>query len=329
MSSSAVLHRTYHQERGIHSLAQDNLPNLLRRAQNADGGWGYRHGQSSATEPTAWSILALQTHESPSGETLSSAFEWLRKAQSDAGPWPTGSGKEAGCWVTALACLALLNQQKPPEDAILRGNRWLCDTWPAEGNLVWRFRQRWNQKSATVVRQNHSLRGWGWTPNTASWVEPTAYALILLQNAPQMLLPAKAVQRMRLGEKMLYDRACPGGGWNAGNPLVYGVPGVPRVGPTAWALLALRNYQDRSANLEGLAWLERSYESLRSPGSLALAHLCFQVYGRRAGSIEHKLRELYSNNQFLQSIPVIAWASLALAGVPGWLKSSSQAKDAQ
>jgi hypothetical protein len=329
MSSSAVLYRTEPPKRGIRNLAQDFFPDLLRRVQNADGGWGYRPRFHSTTEPTAWSLLALLAHESPSAKALSSASNWLRHAQTETGAWPTGSSKEPGCWVTALACLALLNLPTPPADAIVRGTRWLCETWPAEGNLLWRFRQRWTQKSAPVVRQNHSLRGWGWTPGTASWVEPTAYALILLQNAPPMLQPAKAAERMRLGEMMLYDRACAGGGWNAGNPLVYGVPGVPRVGPTAWALLALRNYKDRSANRKGLDWLEGSSGNLRSPGSLALAHLCFKVYGRRAESIENKLADFYSNNQFLQSIPVIALASLAMAGVPCWLESSSQPKDAK
>ena len=29
---------------------------------------------------------------------------------------------------------------------------------------------------------------------------------------------------------MLYDRMCPGGGWNCGNPKVYGVAGEPLVG---------------------------------------------------------------------------------------------------
>lgn len=325
MSAIAVSHRIYSEERGIHTPARDFFPTLLRRAQNADGGWGSRPGFRSSAEPTAWSLLALQAHGTPAEKVLSSGIQWLQQTQTEAGAWPTSSGKEPGCWVTALACLALLNLPTPPEDVILRGTRWLSETWPAEGNLVWRIRQRWAQKSEAVVRQNHSLRGWGWTPDTASWVEPTAYSLILLQNAPQKLRPTNALERMRLGEKMLYDRACAGGGWNAGNPLVYGVPGMPRVGPTAWALLALRNHQERSANKEGLDWLARSYENLRSPGSLALAHLCFKVYGRHSEPIENKLQDFYRNNQFLQSIPVIAWASLALAGVPRWLSSPGQA----
>jgi hypothetical protein len=325
MSAGIDVHRTSPQERDIHTPSHDFFTDLLRRAQNADGGWGYRPGLQSTTEPTAWSVLALQAHEDPSGKILSSARDWLRQTQTDKGAWPTGSGKEAGCWVTALACLALVTMPDTSKDAVIRGTKWLCDTWPAEGSLLWRLRQRWQEKSATVVHQDHSLRGWGWTPNTASWVEPTAYTLIMFQNVPEELRPPKAAKRIQLGEKMLYDRACPDGGWNAGNPLVYGVPGVARVGPTAWALLALRDHKDHSANLKGLEWLDQSSQNLRSPGSLALAHLCLKVYGRAREPIEPKLEDFYSCNQFLQSIPATAWASLALNALPSWLECSSQA----
>ena len=229
--------------------------------------------------------------------------------------------------MSALAGLALLNQEVSAQDAIIRGAKWLCETWPAEGNLLWRLRQR-QQKSDSVVHQDHSLRGWGWTPNTAGWVEPTAYVLILLQNIPEKHRPSHAAKRIHLGEKMLFDRACPGGGWNAGNPLVYGVPGVPRISPTVWALLALRHYKDHPAVQEGLEWLHQRYQDLRSPASLALAHLCLKVYGRTASPIESQLGDFYSNNQFLQSIPAIAWAALALNGLPRWL-DTTQAEGAK
>jgi hypothetical protein len=40
---------------------------------------------------------------------------------------------------------------------------------------------------------------------------------------------------------MLLDRACPGGGWNAGNGVVYGTALAPHPDDTAIALLALRD----------------------------------------------------------------------------------------
>ena len=312
----------------IFPLIRGFFPDLLRAEQNTDGGWGYRSGTQSAVESTAWATLALQPLEPPDSRILSSASEWLRRAQTTAGAWPTGSGSEPGCWVTALACLALLSQPVRDDDAVARGARWLCSTWPAEGNLMWRLRKRLHREQENVVRQDDSLRGWSWTPGTASWVEPTAYSLLLLQNMPDRIRPSQAGERIQLAERMLYDRACPEGGWNTGNPLVYGVPGVPRIGPTVWALLALRNHRDHPASAEGIEWLARTLRSIKSPGSLALAHLCLQVYGREPAPVDADLCNLYKKNQFLQSIPVVAWASLALNGVPTWLEPSSEARSA-
>ncbi|HET9178218.1 MAG TPA: prenyltransferase/squalene oxidase repeat-containing protein [Terriglobia bacterium] len=314
------------QERDIHTPQSSFFPDLLRRAQNPDGGWGYRQGLQSTTEPTAWSILALLAHEGPPDKVISSACDWLRRTQTDEGAWPTSSGKDPGCWVTALACLAMAIAAEGPEGAVSRGTKWLCSTWPAEGNLLWRLRQLRQEKSEIFVHQDHSLRGWGWTPNTASWVEPTAYVMIMLQNLPPQLRPPEASRRLQLAERMLYDRACRGGGWNAGNPLVYGVPGVPRIGPTAWALLALRQHPEHSAVLEGLGWLEEHYQNPRSPASLALTQLCLKVFSRPTRPIEDALCDFYGGSEFLRSTPVVAWASLALGELPRWLGPSSPEK---
>ena len=54
---------------------------------------------------------------------------------------------------------------------------------------------------------------------------------------------------------MLLDRACVGGGWNAGNAVVYGVPLRPHIDATAIALAALRlNYKHPTVR-DSLTWL--------------------------------------------------------------------------
>ncbi len=298
------------------------LPALLR-IQNPDGGWGYHSQSNSSAEPTAWALLALRQEAGKHAQSIERATKWLRQAQQVEGAWPTPAG-EPGCWVTALACLALLDGSQNPGDEVLKGLQWLLDTWPAEGNLWWRLRQRWHKKPEDVVRQDHALQGWGWTPGTASWVEPTAYILILLRNIPARFRPAGMAKRRQLAERMLCDRACPGGGWNAGNPMVYGVPGEPRIGPTAWALLALRDSGNRPEFSAGLDWLERNYENVSGPGSLAVARLCLAAYGRRAPGGDTKLRNLYEANHFLNNVVVLAWAGLASSTVPAWLATASR-----
>lgn len=322
MVEPGILERSTSKGCNILSSPQDFFPALLRRAQNPDGGWGYRPGLQSSAEPTAWSILALTSQGSASGEAVDTGSEWLRQKQTAVGAWPTADGAHPGCWVTALACLALLNSTTPSDNTVQKGLQWLCDTWPAEGKMLWRIAHRWSQKDKDIVRQNHSLSGWSWTPGTASWVEPTAFALILLKNVPEKLYPPAASKRMELAERMLYDRVCPGGGWNAGNPSVYGVPGIPRIGPTVWALLALSDHKNHSANLESLNWLKQSYERIQGPGSAALAHLCLKVYGISNASIERRLSDSYNRSRFLQSTLVTAWASQATAPLPNWLAFS-------
>jgi Prenyltransferase and squalene oxidase repeat len=301
------------------SLLRDVLLPFLRRGQNEDGGWGYRSGHRSSVEPTCWAIAALGNSESSdrSKAAIESACRWLNQTQLPDGAWPSFAGQRTGSWVTALACL-VLQEQRASRDRVAQGLRWLCKQRPAEGGLWWRIRQR-ASKRRSFVHQDSSLIGWSWTPATASWVEPTSYSLILLRNVPKKLYPQGAQDRKDLGERMLYDRICAGGGWNSGNPLVYGVTGEPRVIPTAWALLALKDHPDRAENRLSLDWLERTYQQIQGPGSLALAHLCLQVHNRPAPALETDATRLYERNQFFHDFLVTAWVSIALGPRPLWV----------
>jgi len=203
-----------------------------------------------------------------------------------------------------------LRLQGGAENAVKRGRDWVLNAWPAEGTVWWRLRQ--TLFPSRLARQNSSLRGWNWTPGTASWVEPTAHALIFLRSLPPDMLPPEAAKRRQLAERMLYDRMCPGGGWNSGNPLVYGVAGVPRVGTTAWALLALRDQSARAENQMSLGWLEGAYGAIHGAASLALAHRCLAACGRRVSPLAPALGELYSHNRFFENVLTMAWVTLAL-----------------
>jgi len=114
------------------------------------------------------------------------------------------------------------------------------------------------------VRTVRCAAGTGRRP-TASWVEPTAHALLFLRSLPAKMYSSQGAKRRQLAERMLYDRICPGGGWNSGNPLVYGVAGVPRVGPTVWALLALRDDAERAEIQMSLDWLQGAYGTIHGP----------------------------------------------------------------
>jgi hypothetical protein len=292
-----------------------SLP-FLRQAQNADGGWGYHGGTASAVEPTAWCLLALAKHEL-NGERVERARRWLAGTQLGDGAWPTRPETGEGNWLTALAGLAIIAADGPKQ-AIGNAADWVCRSRSAEGGFRVRLANLLGGKK--VVEQDLALRGWSWTPGTASWVEPTAVALIFLHALPGDSVPASAAERRRMGEAMLYDRLCPGGGWNSGNPKVYGVAGIPQIGPTAWALIALQDHVDQEENQRSLDWLVSRLDAIDGPSSLALAYLALDASGRRSSDLEHRLTEHLVAGDFLGSVMAFAQAALALTPEPDLLR---------
>jgi hypothetical protein len=289
------------------------VPQLLA-AQNSDGGWGYHAGRSSRVEPTCWALLALEKHNREAHRgSPERAKAWLRASQLPDGAWPVRPGAQEGSWATALACLAL-HDDPASRAAQGRGIARLCREEPAEASWTWRLRYRLSG-AGKLLRQNPALHGWSWVPGTASWVEPTAYALILLANAPGGELPAEARRRRARAEAMLFDRMCPGGGWNLGNPEIYGVAGTPGVTPTSWALLALQTRADSPEVQQSLGWLASVYGKIAGANSLSLAHLCLEAYGQPTPPLEPALARAYAANRFLDDVRVSALATLAL--IPG------------
>ena len=297
---------------------------FIRNAQNADGGWGFQPGLESRVEPTCWAILALRALQSgaPSAEISARALGFVRNAQLADGSWPASAEVRTGCWVTALACWALAADAQAG-GAVAAGVTWICNDWPRDGSLWRRLRGRLSSHRK-ITQQNDSYRGWGWTPQTSSWVEPTSFALILLANSPIKSLPKVATRRRELARRMLYDRVCPGGGWNCGNPMVYGVAGEPLIVPTVWALLALRDAPHRPEFVMSLDWLEKNVANVRGAGSLALARIGMEVGGRKWPENGSALADLYGRNEFLQNIPVAAWACLASCKGHEWLTRGDQ-----
>jgi hypothetical protein len=298
----------------------------LRHAQNEDGGWGFKAGSRSRVEPTAWAMLAL-------GESASIAIEdqgrargvrFLESSQLADGSWPSSPESTEGCWVTALACWALLRSAHTA-DAVARGMAWLCSDRPGESRLWWRLLRRMSS-NRKVASQDSSLYGWSWTPHTSSWVEPTSLALLSMHHAPSSLLPTGALRRRKIAEAMIFDRMCPGGGWNCGNPMVYGVAGEPQISSTVWALLAMREHAERIENQQSLGWLEANWSRSQTPVSLALAHVALSAYGRPDTSIAKSLRAAYGKDGASWGVLELAWTVLALSDGHAWLTAATNGK---
>jgi len=295
---------------------------FLRENQNPDGGWAFQAGHESRVEPTAWALLALQEFPSSAAapDALDRGMRFLVDAQLENGGWPAASGDREGCWVTSLACWAL-QSQKEYAGNLVRGLRWLNDDRPGDSGFWWRMARKLAVGKG-INAQNASFSGWSWTPHTASWVEPTCYAMIVQRREAKT--PASDLTwRYKLAEAMLYDRMCPGGGWNCGNPRVYGVAGQPQIGPTVWALVALRENAQRPENRQSLAWLESNRDTVRSPESLALSHIGLGVYGRSKSALAENLHDFHPSAKLPWSVSAAAWTTLAFSESSRWLDGMS------
>ena len=186
------------------AFLQDFCVPFLVGAQNQDGGWGFQRSGESRVEPTCWSLLALRN--APGGvatDTFASGRQYLLAAQLRDGSWPASREETRGSWVTSLACSALSAEEQCTE-AVSAGLRWLCRDFPRDSSPFRLFVRRFFS-SDSYSAHDDSLRGWGWTPRTSSWVEPTAFALLALRDAASACMPRDASARQQLAVELRYD----------------------------------------------------------------------------------------------------------------------------
>jgi hypothetical protein len=202
----------------------------LRFLQNSDGGWPYRPGGSSWTEPTILALLAGYATGDDFGR--SRGLDWVRKLQRPDGGWTPKPGVEQSTWVTALA--ALLPPADLGEDAHQRAIRWLVGITPANATFYARI-QAWLNGNQTAEANS----GWPWLPGTAAWATPTAVATLALARHDRRYPDPVVKNRIQSARSFLLAHRCADGGWNHGatNALGVDAPSYPET--TGTALLAV------------------------------------------------------------------------------------------
>ncbi len=250
-------------------------------------------------EDLALSLLALRdTGADPAA---------LLRAQDRSGAWCAIPGTGApGVFHTALALLALRRfQHQPVQDAVERAFRWLSGVAGLESHWLWQWKFRLFDRQ---VRFDPSKSGWPWFSGTVSWVAPTAIAVLAFQAW------RRESPRIPSALEMLLDRACPQGGWNAGNSVVFGVELDPHPDFTAMALLALRNAAHSNQTLvhRSLKYLVGRLDGVFSPYSLAWAVLALSGYGH-AGTEGLRSQLEAATVSRVRVLPVRALALAALA----------------
>jgi hypothetical protein len=284
--------------------------NFLLIAQNPDGGWGAGQGKRSNTEATAFALLALRTvGDQALSKNIKRGLNWLIERQDVDGSWPLTDQLDPGSWTTVLAVLSLIDVETHWQQAV-HGANWLLSQEGRDLGWLNSLLYRW-APHMLATRLNPDLRGWPWTSNAFSWVEPTAYALIALKKLRPHFQSTRAEGRIRQGELLLYDRMCKGGGWNYGNSVVLGEELPPYPDTTAIALIALQDHQTAEANQLSLQALQHMLSDVDSGLTLGWAILCFALYGQGVAAWQQRLARTYDKTGFLADTKTMALALLA------------------
>jgi hypothetical protein len=214
----------------------------LRQTQNADGGWGYFPGKQSWLEPTFYAAVALE------GEPAADrAWTLLKSWQGADGGWRPSAEVEVPTWATSL-CVTLAHSRGEFGEPFQKGVAWLLGSAGIEG--PWWRRLVFRSGLLGKPDRNLELIGWPWKPDTASWVEPTAHAIVALKQAAPKAPSAKLQERVRIGRAQLLDVRCPDGGWNYGNSAALHVDLVAFPETTGLALIGLQGHEDLGPSID-------------------------------------------------------------------------------
>jgi hypothetical protein len=277
----------------------------LAHTQNKDGGWGYQQGGASFTEPTALGLVATA---GSAASAASAAVAWLLAGQHDDGGWGALRADPDSGWHTAVAVfgLALARNAKDSGDieiAISRGVDWLLAN-----------RSRTLPLPNPATKLHGGLAGWAWTPGTFGWVIPTGLGLLALNAASPVAGDEPIAQALTL----LDDRRCSSGGWNWGNPVLFGSQLPPYATETAVAVLGLlaggRDASNDSVK-GGLDWLAANLDAKTGVTATAWSILALRAGGRDASGPMSSLRDLQAADGNWRSSPyATALGYLALNG---------------
>jgi hypothetical protein len=234
----------------------------IRDRSLSEGAFALNNGESFRPDTTAWAVLALETSPGNRDVTVP-ACRRLAKSQLSDGRVPVIEGHSESYWPTALAVLAW-KKVAGFERQVGLALKFLLN---ATG-------RHWPRQKDAPIAHDTSLKGWPWTENTHSWIEPTALSILALKVCGYL-----DHNRVLEATQMILDRQLPSGGWNYGNTRAFGTMLRPNPVDTGYALSALAGLTESSQVKLSLDYLQRKIERLRTP--LALS---WSVFGLSAWS---------------------------------------------
>ena len=272
---------------------------FLAAAQNSDGGWGYRVGNVSTTEPTALALLAR-----PLQAAWEKGVAWSLATQKDDGGWGINSADDESNWLTAWAVWALLGASTERSLSAARsGADWLLKV-PVAGGAG-------DPVAPALIGVTSKRCGWPWQSHGGAWVEPTALSVLVLFASGVTDHP-----RLREAIALLRERVCLGGGWNVGAALNFGKQMPPTPYATVLALLALqvaRVDRDDPVIAESLRALHHMLTPHVAASTLAWGIIALRAWQADHSSLRDRLLERQATDGGWENSPyATATALLAL-----------------
>lgn len=230
----------------------------------SEGGFAAHPGGGYRPDATSWAILALRMYGIDS-QRLHAAMRRLGESQMKDGRLALSPERPDVYWPTPLAIIAW---HRNPE--------FVQATSRAVSFLLKTSGTHFKRDPKSPGGHDTSIRGWGWTEETHSWVEPTALSIIALRSAGY-----NDHERVSEGTRLLLDRQLSRGGWNYGNTTVFGTELASMPESTGLALSALSEMTDRQSVSRSIALLKESIRTLQTPLSLGWAILGLSAWGER------------------------------------------------
>jgi hypothetical protein len=228
------------------------------------GGFSLRPGGQYRPDATAWAVMALHLW-GLSADLLRPARARMAAGQDKDGRIVLAQDHPEAFWPTPLAIIAWHGQPEF-EEPRSRAAQFLLKTtghhFKKEDNLT--------------AGHDTWIRGWPWTAETHSWVEPTSLSIAALR-----IEGYGAQERVGEGIRLLMDRQLASGGWNYGNTTVFGTELAPMPESTGLALSALSGVAEEREVSRGMAYLKGSVETLKTPLSLGWALMGLASWGAR------------------------------------------------
>jgi hypothetical protein len=232
----------------------------------ADGSFRLYAEGNPRPDSTAWAAIALSMAQR-NGEHSSRACRYLTSIQQRDGRVPLEPDTPEAYWPTSLAIWAWkINDgfENERQNAV----SFLLDLTGEHSKK--------NKKQARTIGHDTTLKGWPWIEGTHSWIEPTALAIIALK-----ICGKENHERVSEAKKMIIDRQLPTGGWNYGNPSVFGQTLLAMPDSTGHALAALAGLVEKAAVLRSIDYLLDAIRYLKTPQAY-----CWSLFGLSAWSVE-------------------------------------------